>query len=103
MKRRDFPRSAGVASAALAFPKTGRLLSQGAVPDTWRTFELTTNVQVLKSSGRTRIWLPAALVNPTPFQKTLANEFKAEAPAPQITVLSKRPENVVRALHHQCP
>jgi hypothetical protein len=78
MKRRDFLRSAGVASAALAFPKTGRLLSQGAVPDTWRTFELTTNVQVLKSSGTTRIWLPAALVNPTPFQKTLANEFKAE-------------------------
>jgi transglutaminase-like putative cysteine protease len=78
MKRRDFLRSAGVVSAALAFPKTGRLLSQGAVPDTWRTFELTTSVQVLKSSGTTRIWLPAALVNPTPFQKTLANEFKAE-------------------------
>jgi transglutaminase-like putative cysteine protease len=78
MKRRDFLRSAGLVSAALAFPKTGRLLSQGAVPDTWRTFELTTSVQVLKSSGTTRIWVPAALVNPTPFQKTLANEFKAE-------------------------
>jgi len=48
------------------------------VPDTWRTFELTTSVQVLNSSGTTRIWLPAALVNPTPFQKTLANECKAE-------------------------
>ena len=78
MKRRDFLRSAGVVSAVLAFPKTGRLLSQGALPDTWRTFEVTTSVQVLKSSGTTRIWLPAALGNPTPFQKTLANEFKAE-------------------------
>jgi transglutaminase-like putative cysteine protease len=78
MKRRDFLRSAGVVSAGLAFPKTERLFSQGALPDTWRTFEVTTSVQVLKSSGTTRIWLPAALVNPTPFQKTLANGFKAE-------------------------
>jgi len=78
MKRRDFLRSAGVVSASLAFPKTGSLLAQGAAPDAWRTFEVTTSVQVLKPSGTTRIWLPAALVNATPFQKTLANEFKAE-------------------------
>src|SRR5580700_10304661 len=78
MKRRDFLRSAGVVSASLAFPKGGRLLSQGAAADVWRTFEVTTSVQVLKTSGMTRIWLPAALVNPTPYQKTLANEFKAE-------------------------
>jgi transglutaminase-like putative cysteine protease len=39
---------------------------------------VTTSVQVLKPSGATRIWIPAALVSPTPFQKTLANDFKAE-------------------------
>ncbi|HEY2545392.1 MAG TPA: transglutaminase-like domain-containing protein [Candidatus Acidoferrum sp.] len=39
---------------------------------------MTTSVQVLKPSGTTRIWMPTALVNPTPFQKTLANDFKAE-------------------------
>ena len=78
MKRRDFLRFAGLVSAGLAFPRRGRLLSQGTVPDTWRTFELTTSVQVLKRSGTTRIWVPAALVSPTPFQKTLASEFKAE-------------------------
>jgi transglutaminase-like putative cysteine protease len=78
MKRRDFLRSAGVVSASLAFPKAGRLWSQGAAADVWRTFEVTTSVQVLKTSGITRIWLPSALVNTTPYQKTLANEFKAE-------------------------
>src|SRR5437899_6851538 len=78
MKRRDFLRSAGVVSAALAFPKTRHLLAYGAAPDAWRTFEVTASVQVLKPSGMTRIWLPAALVNSTPFQKTLANDFKAE-------------------------
>jgi len=79
MKRRDFLRSAGVVSVTLAFPTTGRLLAQGAAPEAaWRTFEVTTNVQVLRPSGTTRIWVPAAIVNLAPFQKTLANEFKAE-------------------------
>jgi transglutaminase-like putative cysteine protease len=78
MKRRDFLRSAGIVSAAVAFPKPRRLFAQGAVPDGWRTFEVTASVEVLKASGTTRIWLPAALVNPTPYQRTLANEFRAE-------------------------
>jgi transglutaminase-like putative cysteine protease len=48
------------------------------VPEAWRTFDVTTSVQVLKPAGTTRIWIPAALVSPSPFQKTLGNEFKAE-------------------------
>ena len=78
MKRRDFLRSAGVASAAMAFPKAGRLFAQGTAPETWRTFDVTTSAQVLKPSGTTRIWIPAALVTPAPFQKTFANDFKAD-------------------------
>jgi transglutaminase-like putative cysteine protease len=78
MKRREFLRTAGAVSAAMAFPKAGRLFAQGAAPEAWRTFDVTTSVQVLKPSGMTRIWMPAALVSPTPFQKTLGNEFKAE-------------------------
>jgi transglutaminase-like putative cysteine protease len=78
MKRRDFLRSAGVVSAAMAFPKAGRMFVQGTAPEAWRTFDVTTSVEVLKPSGTTRIWIPAALVSPTPFQKTLANNFKAE-------------------------
>jgi transglutaminase-like putative cysteine protease len=78
MKRRDFLRSAGVVSAAMAFPKAVRMLVQGTVPEAWRTFDVTTSVEVLKPSGTTRIWMPAAMLNPTPFQKTLANDLKAE-------------------------
>ena len=78
MRRRDFLKSAGAVSASFAFLKTGRLFAEGAVADGWRTFEVTTRVQVLKASGTTRIWIPAALASPTPFQKTLANEFNAE-------------------------
>jgi transglutaminase-like putative cysteine protease len=78
MNRRDFLRSAGVVSASLALPKPGRLFAEEATSAGWRTFEVTTRAQVLKPSGATRLWLPAALVSPTPFQKTLANEFNAE-------------------------
>src|SRR5882672_9923273 len=77
MKRRDFLRSTGAASAVLAFPQARRVLGRGTPADGWRTFEVMTHVEVLKPSGTTRIWVPAALVSETPYQKTLGNSFDA--------------------------
>jgi transglutaminase-like putative cysteine protease len=54
------------------------LFAESAVPGHWRTFELTTRVEVLTSPAATRVWLPAALIGETPFQRTLANRFHAE-------------------------
>jgi transglutaminase-like putative cysteine protease len=81
MKRRDFLRSAGVVSAGLAFPGAARLFAEDAAPDHWRTFEVITRVEILKPSGATRIWLPAPAIAATPFQKTIANTYKAEGGA----------------------
>src|SRR2546429_339921 len=78
MNRRDFLRSTSMASASLAFPNAVRLFREGTKSGGWRTFEVTTQVQVLKSSGAARIWLPTALVRQMPFQQTLANTFNAE-------------------------
>jgi transglutaminase-like putative cysteine protease len=78
MKRRDFLRSAGIMSAGLAFPGTKYLFAKDGVPSDWRTFELTTDIEVLKHSGPTRVWVPATLINPTPFQRTLSNTYHAE-------------------------
>src|SRR5690348_12910185 len=78
MDRRDFLRSAGIVSAAMAFPEAGRLLERGAGPDGGRTLEVTKGVQVVKPYGVTRIWLPGALVNQHPFRKPLATGFKHE-------------------------
>jgi transglutaminase-like putative cysteine protease len=78
MNRRDFVRSVGFVSASLALPKTGRLLAESTPSGDWRTFEVTTQVEVLKLSGKTRIWVPAPLLGHTPFQKTLSNTFNAE-------------------------
>src|SRR5438874_6009703 len=77
MDRRDFLKSAGVVSATLALPKTGRLFALDEPSGGWRTFEITTRVEVLKPSGTTLVWLPAALDRGTPFQKALANRFDA--------------------------
>ena len=70
VNRRRFLQSAAGLSAAFALPGN-------ATPTGWRTFEVTTRVELLKPSGVTRIWLPAALIVQTPFQKTLSNRFSA--------------------------
>src|SRR6202051_816925 len=78
MNRRDFLQSGGIMSVSLAFGKTARLFSRVATVDRWRTFQVATRVEVLKPSGATRVWVPAALISETPFQKTLSNTFNCE-------------------------
>ncbi|MGA2712996.1 MAG: transglutaminase-like domain-containing protein [Bryobacteraceae bacterium] len=84
MNRRDFLRSAGAVSAAVAFPKTELLLAKDATSASWRTFEVTTRVEILQSAEATRVWLPAALIGETPFQKTLSNRFSADGGTAKI-------------------
>jgi transglutaminase-like putative cysteine protease len=84
MNRRDFLRSTSIVSAALAFPETGRLFAEETSPSGWRTFEVTTRVEVLKPVGATRIWLPAPLTGTTPFQRTLTNKYTAEGGAAKL-------------------
>jgi hypothetical protein len=78
MNRRDFLQSGGIVSVSLPFAKAERLFSQATTVDRWRTFQVTTRVEVLKPSGTARIWVPAALISETPFQKTLSNTFNCE-------------------------
>src|SRR5690349_16564903 len=67
LSRRDLLRSAGAVSASLALASTGR----------WRTFEVTTRIEVLEPQGVTRVWVPSALTGSTPFQKTISNDVVA--------------------------
>jgi transglutaminase-like putative cysteine protease len=53
------------------------LFASEAGTEGWRTFEVTTRVEVLKADGATRIWVPAALTRPTSFQRTLTNAYDA--------------------------
>ena len=63
MNRRDFLSSTAAVSAALAFP-LGKRKWRAFAPSTaaagdWRSFEVTTYVEVLKPAGTTRVWVPA--------------------------------------------
>jgi transglutaminase-like putative cysteine protease len=42
-------------------------------------------VEVLKPNGITHIWLPAALIRDTPYQKTLSNRFTADEGSAELT------------------
>src|SRR4051794_6104935 len=73
MNRRNFMQFAGAALTNVHH------LPPYAASEGWRTFELKTRVEVLKPSGRTRVWLPEVLIRETPFQHPLGNELSAEA------------------------
>jgi transglutaminase-like putative cysteine protease len=79
MNRRNFLQSTGAICAGLAVIKSIPVFADALQSSSnWRTFEVTTRVEVLKPSGVTHIWLPAALIRDTPFQRTHANKFSAE-------------------------
>jgi transglutaminase-like putative cysteine protease len=78
MNRRDFLQSGSLLTLSLASAKAERLFARAATVDRWRTFQVTTRVEVPKTSGSTRIWLPAALTCQTPFQKTIENTFNCD-------------------------
>ena len=96
MNRRDFLQAAGVLCAGVALPGSGRLLA-GPPNHEWRTFEVTTRVEVLKPSGLTRVWLPAALIRDTPFQKTHSNIFKAVGGAAKLDKIEEQCLGIVSA------
>ena len=76
MLRRDFLRLITVAAPAAGIGRRA-LLAQSEV-SSWRTYEVTTSVRVLKPSGRTRIWLPQPLTDNTGFQKLLSSSVQCD-------------------------
>jgi transglutaminase-like putative cysteine protease len=65
----------------------------------WRTFEVTTRVAVLKPSGVTHIWLPAALIRDAPFQRTHANRFTADRGSAKFTKDKPNALGIVSAIY----
>ena len=47
----------------------------------WRTFEVTTRVEVVRPEGATRVWLPLPLAADTDWFKTLNNSWSGNASA----------------------
>ncbi len=78
MNRRRFLHSSLVLSALSALPGGFRTARAAEREAPWRIFEVTTEVDVLKPEGVTRVWVPTPLAVETPFQKALGNTWTAE-------------------------
>jgi hypothetical protein len=78
MNRRTFLRGNGMFCAGIALNNAAEALAQVLPVSNWRTFEVTSKVELLKPEGMCHIWLPAALITDTPYQKTLSNHFSAD-------------------------
>jgi transglutaminase-like putative cysteine protease len=74
MKRREFMLSTAAASALAALPWRNALAAAG-----WRTFEVTTHVEVINPTGVSRTWVPLPLVLETDWQRTISNSWSGNA------------------------
>jgi transglutaminase-like putative cysteine protease len=91
LARRNFLRNSALAAVSAAIPAIN--FAQAVAPAAerqfspqpgfWRTFEVTTRVDIAKTPGATRVWLPIPSVN-SDWQKSLESSFTSNGAA-QLT------------------
>lgn len=84
--RRKFLLNAATLSAAYTLPMLGQAQSATArrefnpQPGAWRTFEVTTRVDVQQAEGRTRVWLPVPSLD-SDWQRSIDNHWTSNGSA----------------------
>ena len=79
MKRREFLQTAGALPAIALAP--GLVRAQSGFdprPGAWRTFEVTTRVEIAKPSGVSRAWIPLPLDDPE-YQRSQSDDWSGNA------------------------
>ena len=74
MKRREFMLSTAAVSALATLPWRNALAAEG-----WRTFDITTHVEIISPTGVSRTWVPLPLVLETDWQRTISNSWSGNA------------------------
>jgi hypothetical protein len=92
MNRRNFLRAQSAICAGWAITRAVPVLANTPSAVGWRTFEVTTSVELLKPGGVSHIWLPAPLIRDTPYQHTISTRFTAKGGSAR---LSKRKQNAL--------
>ena len=92
--RRTFLKNSAAAALATALPGFTFAQTAAATPATrshfapqsgaWRTFDVTTRVDILKPDGATRVWLPVPSVN-SDYQQSLSNSFSSNGSSQLVT------------------
>jgi transglutaminase-like putative cysteine protease len=85
--RRNFLKNSALAAAATALPGINFAQSTPAPerqfapqPGNWRTFEVTTRVDIAKPQGSTKVWLPIPSVN-SDWQRSLESSYSSNGNA----------------------
>ena len=82
MDRREFLQTGTAAAALASLPRISfaQQLTFNPRPGAWRTYEITTRVEVLKPSGVTRVWVPLPSVEGD-YQKVAGNNWSGNGAA----------------------
>jgi transglutaminase-like putative cysteine protease len=82
MHRRNFIQAGAAAGLLSALPRfsQSQQLPFDPRPGAWRTYEITTRVEVLKPSGATRVWVPVPSVEGE-YQKVAGNNWSGNSAA----------------------
>lgn len=83
--RRRFLQTAGAASALAAFSPLGFAQAEAErqfapQPGNWRTFEVSTKIEIAAPQGATRVWLPVPSIN-TAWQQSLESSYTSNGAA----------------------
>jgi transglutaminase-like putative cysteine protease len=78
MNRRNFLRTNASICGGWALTRAFPALADTTSASGWRTFEVITEVELLKPSGASHIWLPAPLIRNTPYQRKISTRFTAK-------------------------
>jgi len=90
MDRRIFLKSSAAIPLAAALPRAAfaQHSAFNPQPGNWRTYEITTRVEVLKPAGATRVWLPVPSVEDA-WQKPVDNAWTGNASVMRIAADGK--------------
>ena len=82
MHRRSFLQAGAAASLLGSFPRfaAAQQLPYDPRPAGWRTFEVTTRVEILKPTGASRVWVPVPSVE-SDYQKVIGNTWSGNGSA----------------------
>ena len=88
--------AAGVAAAPLATPVAAQERRFDPQPGAWRTFEITTTVELRNPSGAARIWVPVPSVD-ADYQRSLESAFTGNGTRMQLTADARYGARMVMA------
>src|SRR5947207_15934522 len=80
MDRRTFLKTGSVSLAAVSLMRPWTAIAAEPSGETkWRTFEVTSRVEIIKPSGVSRAWVPMPLMPDTDYQKSLGQSWTGNA------------------------